>query len=73
MTWWSRKPRPVPAGVIEARKAETRATEVMREVDSREDEVDLYYVNLSTRKRRNNFGPALMRAMERRGYVSVDS
>lgn len=74
MIWpFPKKVRPESQEVRQALDAQTRAVETMREVNSRQEEVDLYYKNLAARKRKNNFGPALMQAMERRGYVPADS
>lgn len=67
MMWpFSRKVRPESGEIKAARAAEKRAEATIQQVDDRTDEVDLYYVNLSNRRRQNNFGAALTLAMERR-------
>lgn len=68
MMWpFSRKARPESEEVKQARAAVARAQEDIDKVSARTDEVNLYYVSLRTRRVQNNFGDALVAAMERRG------
>lgn len=67
MIWPFRsKPRPVSDEIRQAWDAHSRATEAIDEVQSRRREVDRHYKNLRRRRLQNNFGDALVIAMERR-------
>ena len=57
---------PVSDEIRQARAAETRATNVLDQVEARAPEVDQYYDHLRARRLQNNFGDALVVAMERR-------
>lgn len=52
--------------IRQAREATTRATDTIDEVHGREGEVDRHYKSLRARRLQNNFGDALVVAMERR-------
>lgn len=52
--------------IRQAHEAETRAIKTIDEVSAREGEVDGHYQNLRRRRIENNFGDALVVAMERR-------
>jgi hypothetical protein len=59
--------KPVDTDSIrEAHAARERAEGVITSVQTRETEVNSYVRNLRVRRRKNNFGDALMIAMERR-------
>lgn len=67
MIWpFSKKVQPVSDEIRQAHAAETRANKVIDQVDRRKDEVNTYYDNLRKRRLQNNFGDALVTAMERR-------
>lgn len=67
MIWpFTKKSQPVSDEIRQARAAETRATNVLNQVENRAEEVDSYYDHLRTRRLENNFGDALVVAMERR-------
>lgn len=61
-----RRNRPESPELKMAQDATTRANEVIDMVNSRAPEVDKYYQNLKHRRLQNNFGDALVLAMERR-------
>ena len=52
--------------IRQAKAAETRATNTIDQVSKRSPEVDEYYSRLKERRLQNNFGDALVVAMERR-------
>lgn len=61
-----RRNRPESPEIKLAHDATTRANEVIDLVNSRAPEVERYYQNLRVRRLQNNFGDALVVAMERR-------
>lgn len=68
MIWLFRrkKKEPMSAEIIAAQAAEKRAEEVIQQVSDRTGEVNVYYAALRARRTSNNFGDALVAAMERR-------
>lgn len=52
--------------IRQAREAQTRAIDTIDEVAARRGEVEQHYQSLRRRRMQNNFGDALVVAMERR-------
>lgn len=68
MMWLFRRKRkePLSAEILAAHAAEQRAEAVIQQVSDRTGEVNVYYASLRARRTSNNFGDALVAAMERR-------
>lgn len=67
MIWPFRKKSKPPTEEIQAAQAaQSRADTASAQVATRAEEVDVYYLRLRSRRLQNNFGDALVAAMERR-------